>query len=629
MNHSCGIGEQNGSAADSMKFARSFWCISCLTCIVFLVAALQYLSLAQAFSALLYLASFFWIVYCSVLYYSSQGLFGCFRAKPLVARMASLCFASILLSIALEALTVVGTPGSNLFEADDWSFKRNVMFIPLSYVILFAVDYLSMGIRARRASVIQYGESDRYEFRIERLFGAVALTIGMMGCIFLPITTGISWDDHIHFKNALDLSYLVNPHYTAADEFLSEVAVLRSYGDDVLSISGIDFRDAVNEAQRLNEMYDNALSAGSTTENPGVISFLSSASLGYVPSAIGLWAGRALHVPFSVQVIFGRMGNCIAYVGLFYLAIKTAPVKKTLFFAVGLIPVNLFLACNYSYDVWLTSLSALGFASFLRVLWGESAPISLRRMTSIIAILTCAVIVKAVYFPLLGILFLVPKKRFISKSQRNIYYALIIVAALFILLSFVLPFLSTVEVSVGDVRGGEGVSQIEQVQGILGNPFGFIKMLSLFLITDYLSPISISKVFTFIEYARGIFAIIPWAGILLVLAVGICAVCETNRESCQLASLGGSMWVVVCCLSTIVLVSTSLYISFTPAGLDTVNGCQPRYLIPLLIPFIGIGMNLRLAVPLGLRRVSSLVCILLFVLVSALQWILIFAGIYL
>ena len=34
----------------------------------------------------------------------------------------------------------------------------------------------------------------------------------------------------------------------------------------------------------------------------------------------------------------------------------------------------------------------------------------------------------------------------------------------------------------------------------------------------------------------------------------------------------------------IAVIASSMYISFTPVGHHTVNGCQPRYLIPLLFP---------------------------------------------
>ena len=45
------------------------------------------------------------------------------------------------------------------------------------------------------------------------------------------------------------------------------------------------------------------------------------------------------------------------------------------------------------------------------------------------------------------------------------------------------------------------------------------------------------------------------------------------------------------CLFSLVLVATALYVSFTPVGLATVNGCQTRYVIPVLVPALAVGLN--------------------------------------
>ena len=44
-------------------------------------------------------------------------------------------------------------------------------------------------------------------------------------------------------------------------------------------------------------------------------------------------------------------------------------------------------------------------------------------------------------------------------------------------------------------------------------------------------------------------------------------------------------------LFTVILVATALYVSFTPVGLGTVNGCQSRYLLPLLVPCLSFILN--------------------------------------
>ena len=51
------------------------------------------------------------------------------------------------------------------------------------------------------------------------------------------------------------------------------------------------------------------------------------------------------------------------------------------------------------------------------------------------------------------------------------------------------------------------------------------------------------------------------------------------------------LWASFVFLFTVILVATALYVSFTPVGLGTVNGCQSRYLLPLLVPCLSFILN--------------------------------------
>ena len=45
---------------------------------------------------------------------------------------------------------------------------------------------------------------------------------------------------------------------------------------------------------------------------------------------------------------------------------------------------------------------------------------------------------------------------------------------------------------------------------------------------------------------------------------------------------------IVLVIIIIILIATALYISFTPVAFETINGCQPRYLIPLMFGFFAL-----------------------------------------
>lgn len=92
-----------------------------------------------------------------------------------------------------------------------------------------------------------------------------------------------------------------------------------------------------------------------------------------------------------------------------------------------------------------------------------------------------------------------------------------------------------------------------------------------------------------------------WTVTLIIM--GIAAAMDNSdvtvfRKNNRLAQAGGYIGV----LGAIVLVLTALYVSYTPVGAHTVNGCQERYIIPILFPFLYfIGEN-RMTVPAETKR---------------------------
>ena len=54
---------------------------------------------------------------------------------------------------------------------------------------------------------------------------SIALPIGLVLCVAIPPMTGVSWDDQIHYKNALNLSYVTSPEITNEEQKMSEMAI--------------------------------------------------------------------------------------------------------------------------------------------------------------------------------------------------------------------------------------------------------------------------------------------------------------------------------------------------------------------------------------------------------------------
>lgn len=568
-----------------------------------------------------------------------------------------LCIAMIF-ALATELLTLVGAPLSTPFDFSDWSKKRILVFfflyvaIQLLYLFLPSNGNQIDGYMSDLRSLLSFSRRSRGRTSIFRvivilcafvcvslfissaaasiggtivgrltflillsiagaaivalvLFGkklspatsflCLSLLCGSFLVFALPPVTAISWDDEIHYDRALGLSYLGHAEYSEADRLL----VNKPWA----SID-LDFEEVAEYANVVNSSFATAVQSDNFHETIGFvtpirgISLADFSTLGYLPSAIALWFARLLQLPFSLSIIVGRLGNLISYSIVIAHAIRIAPSKKGVISAIGLMPTSVFLASNYSYDPVVLSFLLLAFALILRELHNPEVPISLGSIISIIAALFVGLSPKAIYFPLVGLLFLIPSSKFSCKKSYRNFCVCVIVFALVMISSFVLPMLFSEAAQAGDARGGSGVSASGQIAYILSNPIEYAQTLGRFML-GYLSPANADMYSISFSYMGFLPSHLPWISAVPFTCLVLAACIDASTESCQVITAWGRVWAAFLFFSSVILVCTALYVSFTPVAHDTINGCQARYLIPLLscvvlaIPAFNAGRNLE------------------------------------
>lgn len=174
-------------------------------------------------------------------------------------------------------------------------------------------------------------------------------------------------------------------------------------------------------------------------------------------------------------------------------------------------------------------------------------------------------------------LFAAPSNIFSDKKEASKFKIRILLTMLLLLLSFALPMLINTG-SRTDIRGGSDVNSAEQVKFILNNPLKYCYIYLRYLFTFYLIPQhSYGFIQSYAYLGNGITNCLP-----TILLFGLVLFAPKNRYS----DLKNSVLAIVGCILSLTLVVTALYVSFTPVGYDTVNGCQFRYLIPLLYPVL-------------------------------------------
>lgn len=476
--------------------------------------------------------------------------------------------------------------------------------LPLLFSVVAAVLKLSVALSAvfgvavwaivvSVTMVFIYGES--------WLHYAVFLMSVSFGLVFIcafPASVLYSWDDQTHYKRAQSLSFFADVEMTPSDSVMSELFL------DVPEISGdVSFHKypitSANqwssvEVKQLSDELNDAYCAGNAYVLPGVSNTaVSYSSIAYLPSAIGIWLGRLLHLPFTSIVVLGRLFNLLFYSYIAALAVCIAPAKKTLFAVISLLPTVIFMAANYSYDPWILSLILLAVAQLMRLLLGKDASVSFKEASLVLLTLFLALAPKAIYFPLLGLLFLISKKKFKNSHEYRMMCCSVVVVGLLVLATFLLPLFVSGGGYVADARGGEDVNSREQMLYVVSHPFEYLNILGNFVFTQLLPIGFVERGMTNLAYLGDLSSFYPYSPGLTPLFCVAVSILDSNKQSTELVTAPRRIWSLVLVLVTIALICTALYVSFTPVSSDTIAGVQARYLLPLLPVFGVFVMNFK------------------------------------
>ncbi len=403
--------------------------------------------------------------------------------------------------------------------------------------------------------------------KAEVFFLIFCLLIGGNIAVLNPAYPGNSWDEAIHYRNANAYSYLGESRLTEADS-------QGIYDPDrfVYELEGLDAYYADLEA--LNQ--EAALVEGGASVNHAWMG-----SYGF-----GLFAGRALGIGYQGTFVLGRLCGVLAYAIIGFFAIRRLRSGKMILAAVLLLPEALFLAGSYSYDPGVTVWIALGMSYYFAEWQERQKKLKWGNALVMIAALILGCMAKTVYFPVLLLILFQPRDKFRDKGgadgtvrpvSRWMFNSLVAAAIAGLILSFVVPFLTSN--GAGDDRGGSGVNAFGQAMFILQHPMEYTGILLRFM-RDYLNPDGAQFLLTNFAY-RG--AAPNW--VIYVILLAVAAVSDKSNCDDHLAERG---WIraaeLVILLGTICLAATSMFVAFTEAGSQTIAGCQPRYLIPLIYP---------------------------------------------
>ncbi len=393
----------------------------------------------------------------------------------------------------------------------------------------------------------------------ENVFLPLVLVLGLVMLFSSPIKH-ICWDLDSHYPWAVQNSYLGTAYFTGADVCIDNTAQQ--------SLMGADFG---------LETYKNDIEYLNASDKIFVKQIAPEFLISHLPAGIFIAIARMFGASFTIKYNIGRMAYLLLYALVCYFAIKKIKSGKMILATICLFPTCLFMATNYAYDSWVIAFSILGVSYYVSEIQEPQKPITIKDTIIMCGSFALASAPKLVYVVMMCIpLFMI--KKWNNKKELRRYYLILITLFAIVFAFFMLRSLNAISGS-GDSRGGD-VNPPGQIALIFSNPLGYAKTLTKFL-SGYLSIGTMQQYishFAYLGIGRG------WQ--IFVVLIGFTTLTDSNANIKFKIPIIIRFCAILLFVGLSALIATALYIDFTPVGADTILGCQPRYIIPMLSPLL-------------------------------------------
>ncbi len=289
--------------------------------------------------------------------------------------------------------------------------------------------------------------------------------------------------------------------------------------------------------------------------------------------------GEFLNLNPYILILLLRLTGLCVWIALTFFAIKIMPKGKWLLAVYALLPMSLFVASIISADGLTNGLVFLIVAMLFN---GILNPKSITKRYIIVLLLTTLFlgITKQTFFVVSILLFTLPIPSFISKKKYYLFSSLVFIISAAISISW--QFFTNKYNSVVPIPG---VNPGQQLKLITGHPVYYLKVLWRTYFTFYSNPIYIGLigVLGWLDTSLPIWITFAW---LVILLKSMGSWIETKKTTL-------SKWQVVLIITVpillIIMLTTALYLTWSPVKIGVVQGLQGRYFLPIiaiLIPLL-------------------------------------------
>ena len=318
------------------------------------------------------------------------------------------------------------------------------------------------------------------------------------------------------------------------------------------------------------------------TRRPSVIH---GESYQYLFTAIGITLGRLMGVNTITMYLMGRFFNMLFYIIVMYFCIKLVPIGKILFYSIALLPMPLHMAASTSRDAFRIACPALLIALTLYLLFNEDISDKKKKILSAVLVVTGLLLFPLrryayAFIALFPPVVYVYKKEIISrKVLHRIFFGLCGLAVLFIIFK-------------GFIYRGNLIPEPQLLVSKSGEP-GYTKE---FFFNHPLTLLRLFKnsllidgywyITTMIgEYLGWLDVSYPDIFVFSLLLVLILNTIPRSYETVEMPAIFKFALFTMSVL-TILLSLTGMAMTYTAMTMDTIDGIQGRYFLPVAYPLL-------------------------------------------
>lgn len=320
-----------------------------------------------------------------------------------------------------------------------------------------------------------------------------------------------------------------------------------------------------------NNNYTEVSSTTPSYENTKYLSFLP-----YLPSTVMCFIGRISKLPVLITFLLCRLINLIICVVLCYYAIKSTPKFKKIFALVATFPIFMQQAIGINMDFLTNSVVFLFIALIFKYRFGDSK-ILLKDLVLLSVTGIALGLCKFGYFPILALVFLIPKEKFYNKK----------IATVFEIILILIPFIISLLVNMTTVNhNSENNVDVFTIKEVICNPINSAKICIKTFVYRFAADSFCGLINGFGWSTKYQLEISLWTigAIYIILLFSDNEDCKDLKLKDRIVML--AVWAFIC------LILYGVAFLWTNINADMVNGLQARYFIPILpLFYIAISNN--------------------------------------